>query len=170
MGEPRKPRTAQRGRGAVSNHAGRYERFTRSVEDDGWGSLEAEPPAVPTVLGVDRAKNVITYNESPDLPFDRSINPYRGCEHGCIYCFARPTHAWLGLSPGQDFESRLFHKPDAPERLREELAHPGYVCRPIALGINTAGSRWKSGSASHAACSASSRSVGTRFPSSPSRR
>jgi DNA repair photolyase len=128
-----------KGRGAATNPDGRFESLRRVAEDDGWGSLEAEAPPVSTVLGVDKARRVITYNDSPDIPFDRSINPYRGCEHGCVYCFARPTHAYLGLSPGLDFESRLFYKPDAPSRLRAELAQPGYVCQPIALGINTDG-------------------------------
>ncbi len=139
MNGSEKPRTLSRGRGAASNPDGRFEALRREAEDDGWGSLEEAPPPLQTVLMVDRARRVITYNDSPDIPFDRSVNPYRGCEHGCIYCFARPTHAYLGLSAGQDFESRLFHKPDAPQRLREELAHPGYVCRPLALGINTDG-------------------------------
>lgn len=138
MNESMKFRTLVKGRGAVSNPGGRFESLRREAEDDGWGSLEQEV-TVATVLEVDRARRVLTYNESPDIPFDRSVNPYRGCEHGCIYCFARPSHAYLGLSPGQDFESRLFHKPDAPERLREELAHPRYTCQPIALGINTDG-------------------------------
>src|SRR3546814_255439 len=130
-GRPRK------GRGAVSNRDGRYEPAQRQAVDDGWGSAEEEPPRLATTLSVDTARRVITYNDSPDIPFDRSINPYRGCEHGCVYCFARPTHAWLGLSPGLDFESRLFHKPDAPERLAEELRDPKYRLAPIALGTNT---------------------------------
>src|SRR3546814_964055 len=92
-GRPRK------GRGAVSNRDGRYEPAQRQAVDDGWGSAEEEPPRLATTLSVDTARRVITYNDSPDIPFDRSINPYRGCEHGCVYCFARPTHAWLGLSP-----------------------------------------------------------------------
>ena len=125
------------GRGAVSNRSGRYETFAHEVFDDGWDTLETLPEAPRTTLTVDTARRVISYNQSPDVPFDRSINPYRGCEHGCIYCFARPTHTWLGLSAGLDFETRLSYKPDAWERLTEELADPAYQCRPLALGINT---------------------------------
>ena len=132
-------RTFRKGRGAASNPEGRYESLRREASDDGWGNLDEEQEPLQTVLAVDTAKRVITYNDSPDVPFDRSINPYRGCEHGCVYCFARPTHSYLGLSAGQDFESRLFYKPDAPERLKEELAHPKYAAQPIALGINTDG-------------------------------
>jgi hypothetical protein len=106
----------------------------RSAED-GWWNDEDEAPA--TELIVDSAKSVITYNTSPDIPYDRSINPYRGCEHGCAYCFARPSHAYLGLSPGLDFETKIAWKADAAVCLRRELARPGYVCRPVALGINT---------------------------------
>lgn len=130
-------REMRRGRGAASNPDGRYENLQRVAEDDGWGGLDAPIAALRTTLTIDTAKRVINYNDSPDIPFDRSLNPYRGCEHGCVYCFARPTHSYLGLSAGQDFESRLFYKPDAPECLRQELAHPKYVCQPIALGINT---------------------------------
>ena len=131
-------RPAIKGRGAVSNHAGRYEPGDRVLEDDGWNigaELMDERPQ--TSVTLDSSRKVIARNESPDLGFDRSINPYRGCEHGCIYCFARPTHAWLGLSPGLDFETRLFAKPDAAERLREELAARNYEVAPIALGTNT---------------------------------
>ncbi len=126
-----------RGRGALGNPDNRYETLAREYVDDGWGSLEARPDRLPTELHVERARSVITFNDSPDVPFDRSVNPYRGCEHGCIYCFARPAHAWLGWSPGLDFETRLTWKPDAPERLRRELGRPGYRCAPLALGINT---------------------------------
>jgi DNA repair photolyase len=131
------PPQARKGRGALSNRTGRFEAETKETFDDGWGSLDELPGRVPTTLSIDTAKTVITYNQSPDVPFDRSINPYRGCEHGCAYCFARPSHAYLGLSPGLDFETRLFYKPDAPERLREELSARRYRPAPIALGINT---------------------------------
>ena len=130
-------RELRKGRGAVTNRAGRYEAAARAAEDDGWGGLDEPLPPLATTVGVDSARTVIARNESPDLGFDRSINPYRGCEHGCAYCYARPSHAYLGLSPGQDFESRLFAKPDAAARLRAELARPGYRCAPIALGTNT---------------------------------
>ena len=130
------PAHPRKGRGAVGNPAGRFDTLSRTTEDDGWFH-EAEVAALRTTLEMDAARSVITRNSSPDIPFDRSVNPYRGCEHGCVYCFARPTHAYLGLSPGLDFETRLFYKPDAPERLAEELARRGYRCRPIALGINT---------------------------------
>ncbi|HEY4920595.1 MAG TPA: radical SAM protein, partial [Xanthobacteraceae bacterium] len=126
----------RRGRGAQSNAAGRYEPHAREGFDDGWQSLEELPPFTTTV-GIDTARKVITRNDSPDISFDRSINPYRGCEHGCIYCFARPTHAYMGLSPGLDFESKLFAKPDAHELLERELAAPGYSPRTIAIGTNT---------------------------------
>lgn len=127
----------KKGRGAASNRTGRYQAETRENFDDGWDSFEDLPDRLPTTLFVDHAKTVITYNTSPDVPFDRSINPYRGCEHGCVYCFARPSHAYLGLSPGLDFEIKLYYKPDAPERLRDELAARNYRPAPIALGINT---------------------------------
>lgn len=127
----------QRGRAAVSNPDNRFDANTREAFDDGWDACDEPAPVLKTELRIDSARSVISYNASPDVPFDRSINPYRGCEHGCIYCFARPTHAWLGLSPGLDFESRLFHKPDAPDILRRELTKPGYQAQPVALGINT---------------------------------
>jgi DNA repair photolyase len=124
------------GRGAQSNTSGRYEAEARVAFDDGWQSLE-ELPVFETSVGIDAARKVITRNDSPDISFDRSINPYRGCEHGCVYCFARPTHAYLGLSPGLDFESKLFMKPDAPELLERELSAARYTPRTIAIGTNT---------------------------------
>ncbi|MFK8254095.1 PA0069 family radical SAM protein [Ancylobacter terrae] len=126
----------RRGRGTLSNAAGRFEPRAREAFDDGWQSLDDLPPFRTTVTP-ERARTIINRNESPDVGFDRSINPYRGCEHGCVYCFARPTHAYQGLSAGLDFETRLFAKPDAPELLARELARPGYEPRTIALGINT---------------------------------
>jgi DNA repair photolyase len=129
-------RERRRGRGAQSNESGRFEAEARVTFDDGWQSLDELPP-FKTTVGLDTARKVITRNDSPDIGFDRSINPYRGCEHGCVYCFARPTHAYLGLSPGLDFESRLFVKPEAAELLEKELAHPKYSPRVIAIGTNT---------------------------------
>ena len=129
-------RQRRRGRGAQSNASGRYEAEARVAFDDGWQSLEDLPP-FKTTVGVDTSRKVITRNDSPDIGFDRSINPYRGCEHGCVYCFARPTHAYLGLSPGLDFESKLFVKPEAPALLEKELAAAGYEPRMIAIGTNT---------------------------------
>jgi len=126
----------RRGRGAQSNGSGRYEPIARTAFDDGWQSFEELPPFKTTVT-IDSTRKIITRNDSPDISFDRSINPYRGCEHGCIYCFARPTHAYLGLSPGLDFETKLFAKPDAPKLLERELSAPGYVPRTIAIGTNT---------------------------------
>jgi DNA repair photolyase len=126
----------RRGRGAQSNAAGRYEPLARIAFDDGWQSFEELPPLKTTVT-IDSTRKIITRNESPDISFDRSINPYRGCEHGCIYCFARPTHAYLGLSPGLDFETKLFAKPEAPKLLERELSAEGYVARTIAIGTNT---------------------------------
>ncbi|MFS8975987.1 PA0069 family radical SAM protein [Cupriavidus necator] len=154
------PPVARKGRGAVSNLQGRFERDQREAFDDGWGSAPEEPvvadeggasgsgepgPSVPeiplpplrTTVRIERARSILTRNASPDIPFDVSLNPYRGCEHGCIYCFARPTHAYLDLSPGLDFETRLFAKANAAERLREALARPSYRCETIALGVNT---------------------------------
>ena len=135
------PRTAVvRGRGALSNRSGRHEPWTRETTDDGWGSLDDSLDAIEsarTTVQVDTSRRIIARNESPDVPFDRSINPYRGCEHGCIYCYARPTHAWLGLSPGRDFETKLFYKPDAVALLRRELRARRYRPAPIALGANT---------------------------------
>lgn len=130
-------RTWQKGRGALSAPAGRFESVLTEAIDDGWGSLDEPVPAPETTVGVDRARSVIAWNQSPDVPFDRSINPYRGCEHGCIYCFARPSHAWYGLSPGQDFETQLFYKHDAARLLEEEIRSPTYEPAPITLGANT---------------------------------
>jgi DNA repair photolyase len=133
---------ARRGRGAVSNTSGRFEtesRVTRDEDfafDDGWGGAEEAPPTRTTVER-DTSRTILARNTSPDIPFDRSINPYRGCEHGCFYCFARPTHAFLGLSPGLDFETRLFAKPDAGALLAATLRKPSYKCRMIAIGTNT---------------------------------
>ena len=129
--------TLRKGRGALSNAVGRFEPEQREAFDDGWGGFDAAPTPLETRVIVDSTKTIIARNNSPDIGFDRSINPYRGCEHGCVYCFARPTHAYLGLSPGLDFESRIFVKPDAAKLLAGELARPGYVCRPIAMGTNT---------------------------------
>ena len=126
----------RRGRGAQTNASGRYETEARAAFDDGWQSLDGLPP-FKTSVGLDTARKVISRNDSPDIGFDRSINPYRGCEHGCVYCFARPTHAYLGLSPGLDFESKLFAKPDAPALLEKELAANDYEPRMIAIGTNT---------------------------------
>jgi DNA repair photolyase len=130
-----------RGRGASSNAAGRYERHARVLIDDGWddGWREGDdaPPPLRTEVIADASRSIITRNQSPDVSFDRSINPYRGCEHGCIYCFARPSHAWLGMSPGADFESRLLAKPNAAALLAKELSAPGYVPQTIAMGTNT---------------------------------
>jgi DNA repair photolyase len=128
--------TRRRGRGAQSNAGGRFEPTATVAFDDGWQSIEELPPFRTEVI-TDTARKVITRNTSPDIPFDRSINPYRGCEHGCIYCFARPTHAYLGLSPGLDFETKLFMKPDAPELLERELSASNYVPQTIAIGTNT---------------------------------
>ena len=130
------PDLCPKGRGATSNAAGRFEAHTVAYAEDGPGP-EAEGQVLRTRVSEERAGRVISYNRSPDLPFDRSINPYRGCEHGCVYCFARPTHAWLGLSPGLDFETRLIARPDAPARLDAELRARGYKVAPIAIGTNT---------------------------------
>ncbi|MEL7544767.1 MAG: PA0069 family radical SAM protein, partial [Pseudomonadota bacterium] len=126
----------RRGRGAQSNVAGRFEPVQRADEDDGWSSLETLD-ALKTEVGVEDARTIITRNTSPDLSFDRSINPYRGCEHGCIYCYARPNHAYVGLSPGLDFETRLFAKTNAADLLRRELSQRGYSPATIALGAVT---------------------------------
>jgi DNA repair photolyase len=147
-----------KGRGAVSNLQGRFERDQREAFDDGWLTSEAEPPPAGqacrhaddpphppdassakliTQVTIEQARSILTRNTSPDIPFDVSLNPYRGCEHGCIYCFARPTHAYLDLSPGLDFESKLYAKANAAQRLREEISRPSYQCQTIALGVNT---------------------------------
>src|SRR5438309_8345790 len=127
----------RKGRGAASNDSGRFEAETRAAFDDGWGMSDEDPPPLTTTLTVDSTRTIIARNDSPDIGFDRSINPYRGCEHGCIYCYARPSHAYLGLSPGLDFETRIFYKPNAAALLRDELRKKGYACKPIALGSNT---------------------------------
>ena len=130
------PVEQRRGRGAASNGSGRFEPHAREAFDDGWGVAE-ELEALRTEVQVERPRKIITRNESPDISFDRSINPYRGCEHGCIYCFARPTHAYMGLSPGLDFETKLFVKDGAAELLERELSASGYQPRTIAMGTNT---------------------------------
>lgn len=130
-------RLARKGRGAASNVDGRFEPYRHQAADDGWGNLDIELAPLRTTIGVDTARSVITRNDSPDISFDRSVNPYRGCEHGCIYCYARPSHAYLGHSPGLDFETKLYAKPDAAARLREELSRPGYQPAVVALGTNT---------------------------------
>lgn len=124
-----------KGRGALSNPSDRYSEFSRSWQDDGWENKPDEK--VVTELIIDKTKKVICYNQSPDIPFDRSINPYRGCEHGCIYCFARPTHQYFNLSSGLDFERKLFYKPEAALCLKKELAHKRYQCQVLAMGTNT---------------------------------
>ena len=126
----------RRGRGAVSNQTGRYEAAARQSEDDGWGTV-TELPRFQTQVIVEKPKTILSRNQSPDLEFDRSLNPYRGCEHGCVYCYARPTHAYMGLSPGLDFETRLFAKQDADQLLERELAAPNYQPRMVAIGTNT---------------------------------
>lgn len=140
MDGPRIGEKERRGRGAVSNRSGRFEATARAAFepafDDGWERDEDLPP-LKTEVALDRSRSIINKVGSPDLPFSRSINPYRGCEHGCVYCFARPTHAYLGLSPGLDFETKLTMKPDAPGLLRATLMRPGYRPEPIAIGTNT---------------------------------
>ena len=134
-----------KGRGATFNPGNRFRREDREPFDDGWAPLvpadgdgdDDAPPAPRTTVAIQPARTIIARNTSPDIPFTQSINPYQGCEHGCVYCYARPTHAYLDLSPGLDFETKLFAKPNAAELLKQELAKPGYVCDPIALGTNT---------------------------------
>jgi len=125
------------GRGARSNASGRYEADRRETFDDGWTPDDEPARKLETLLTPEKAKKILTRNDSPDIGFDRSINPYRGCEHGCTYCYARPAHAYMGLSPGLDFESKLFFKPDAPRLLERELSKPGYVCERVHIGGNT---------------------------------
>ena len=125
-----------KGRGATLNPAGRFATTTHDSVDDGWYQ-EAVPDSIATEVRPETARSIISRNDSPDIPFTQSINPYRGCEHGCIYCYARPSHAYLDLSPGIDFETRLLYKADAARLLRAELARPGYRCEPIMLGANT---------------------------------
>jgi len=132
---PPSARQPLKGRGALGNPDCRYHAHKHEAVDDGWA--RDEPPPLQTTVTVETARTIISRNRSPDLPFEQSINAYRGCEHGCIYCYARPSHAYLGLSPGLDFESRLFIKPNAADVLRRELGRKGYVCKPIALGTNT---------------------------------
>lgn len=138
MGErPRSGGVPRRGRGAPANPAPRYGESIRERFDDGWTDADPALDPLPTTVTVERARTIISRNDSPDIPFEQSLNPYRGCEHGCVYCYARPAHAYMDLSPGIDFETRLFAKPDAAALLRRELAAPGYRCRPLALGANT---------------------------------
>ncbi|MGI4748141.1 MAG: PA0069 family radical SAM protein [Janthinobacterium lividum] len=130
----------RKGRGISGNVGNRFDRLGSQPFDDGWSTILEEqqaPPPVPTTLTPDRSRSALSWNDSPDLGFDRSINPYRGCEHGCVYCYARPSHAYLGYSPGLDFETRLTFKPEIARLLERELAKPGYVPRTIALGSNT---------------------------------
>ena len=135
--DPRVTRQVYKGRGAVSNVESRF-LPTRSVPvADGWSLEQEGAPRPGTTLLPDRTVKLIMRNRSPDIPFDRSINPYKGCEHGCVYCFARPTHAYLDLSPGLDFETRIFYKTDIRKRLEDELGRRGYECQPIAMGTNT---------------------------------
>ncbi len=137
--EPRRSRV-RKGRGATINPASRYDRRAVAPFDDGWALTAAELaelPPLPTTVIRDSTRTIISWNDSPDIGFDRAVNPYRGCEHGCVYCYARPTHAYLGYSPGTDFETKLLYKPDAAELLERELRKPGYVARPLALGSNT---------------------------------
>ncbi len=136
MTPPRHRNQPLKGHGALSNPAGRFEREQREAVDDGWYQEEV-PDFIPTSIEPDRARSVITRNDSPDIPFEQSINPYRGCSHGCVFCYARPSHSYVGLSPGLDFETRLLYKKDAGKVLEGELAKPGYACKPITLGANT---------------------------------
>lgn len=132
-----RPETRPKARGALSNPTPRFDRLSAEAVDDGWDLTEEERPDPRTEVHVERARSILTRNASPDIPFDRSVNPYRGCGHGCIYCFARPTHAYLDLSPGLEFETKLTVKPDAPALLEAALRKPGYSPAPIAFGTNT---------------------------------
>src|ERR1700761_2282226 len=131
------PAATFRGRGARSNESSRYDSDKRLSFDDGWTEKDEAPAPLKTQITAERAKTILSRNDSPDIGFDRSINPYRGCEHGCTYCYARPAHAYMGLSPGLDFESKLFFKPDAPQLLERELSKPGYKCERVHIGGNT---------------------------------
>lgn len=137
MADPQRKKNKPRGRAALSNPSGRYERHRHIPLDDGWDGLDPDPKPIRTTVTPEATRSIIARNDSPDVPFDQSINPYKGCEHGCIYCFARPTHAYLGLSPGLDFESRIYSKPNAPALLERELARSNYQCDVLALGANT---------------------------------
>ncbi|CAM2070672.1 PA0069 family radical SAM protein [Sulfidibacter corallicola] len=133
-------KVTRKGRGALTNREGRFEKAQSQAFDDGWGTLEdhlAELPPIKTTVSEDATRSIVTRNQSPDIPFEQSINPYRGCEHGCIYCYARPTHAYWGLSPGLDFETRLFKKTNAAELLEKELRRKSYEPKPITVGANT---------------------------------
>lgn len=134
----RSPPSAVKGRGAISNPEGRFETVAVEPLEDGWpGDGEEGEPGLPTELIPDSSRTVIARNDSPDVPFEQSVNPYRGCEHGCVYCYARPSHAWLGMSPGLDFETRILYKPRAAELLANELRSRSYRCRVLVLGSNT---------------------------------
>ncbi len=128
---------ARKGRGAGANPEGRFETIAREAYDDGWGQADEALPPLKTRVTVERARSIVSRNDSPDIPFTQSLNPYQGCEHGCVYCYARPSHAYRNLSPGVDFETRLFAKVNAAELLRAELARPGYRCEEITIGANT---------------------------------
>jgi len=134
---PHKIGVEAHGRGAVTNAGGRYERFTSEAFDDGWTAEDEPPRPLRTELAAEKARVILSRNDSPDIGFDRSINPYRGCEHGCIYCYARPAHAYMGLSPGLDFESKLFFKPDAAKLLEKELSKKNYAVDRVHIGGNT---------------------------------
>lgn len=132
-----RPPQPRKGRGAIGNPDGRFEPYVRVAIDDGWAPADDDLPPLRTTVTTDAARTIITRNDSPDIPFEQSVNPYRGCEHGCIYCYARPSHGYLGLSTGLDFETRLFAKPNAASLLAAALRKPGYRVSPIALGTNT---------------------------------